>query len=314
MKRTVRRKKELLFTDRMKKRKHGQEAKELGKSRRKQEQKPEIQKKGSRRSDKAAASERKMRRLVGLLILPFAVVLLIAAAFFSGNLLRGEKMVTAFQESPAAAVTSAVHATVPPDTKEYIMNFGGSILQKDAVPEIQKLMEEYFRSITDCDMNTFLGLFTSKDTSEEEKYRGIFEKQREYIESYQNINCYTVKGLDDHSWVVYVSYDVKFVGVDTLGPDLVRIYAVKGDDGQYRIYDEPMTPELEAFLDQVAGNEDVRLLISQVDHQAEEAMSEDEELKKRITYLKNGPPYMQQDGTASEASQDTGETQTEAGS
>lgn len=270
-------------------------------------QKPDSRKSSSRRlisrkSDKPAAPQRKVRRLVGFLVLPSVVILLIAAAFLAGNLIRGRQADTVPQTDPDLA-QAASPSSITPDTKEYIMDFGGSILKENAVPQIQKLMEQYFLSITDCDMDTFLHLFTSQDTSEEEKYRAIFEKQREYIEGYKNIACYTVKGLNDSSYVVYVSYDMKFVGVDTPGPDLVRVYVVKGDDGQYRIDDEPMTPELEAYLDQVSKNEDVRLLISQVDHQAEEAMSEDEELKKRITYLKNGPPYMQEEKTEQQAEQ-----------
>ena len=47
---------------------------------------------------------------------------------------------------------------IEPDTKEYFHDFGGSILSQDTVPGINWLMEQYFLSISECDMDTF---FTS---------------------------------------------------------------------------------------------------------------------------------------------------------
>lgn len=238
-------------------------------------------------------TDQEMRRYIALLIIPVLAIILIVVVLVSGNLRKEpEVIVSTTKETGSQDVPPSI-PVIEPDTKEYIMDFGGSILEQDAVPEINQLMEQYFLSISDCDMDTFLHLFTSRDTSEEAQFRDTFEKQREYIESYQNISCYTVKGLEEDDYVVYVYYDVKFVGVETLGPDLVRIYAVKDEDGQYRIFDQEMSPELESYLDAVSMNEDVRLLISQVDNQIVDAMNSDEELCKRIAYLKNGPDYMQ---------------------
>lgn len=203
--------------------------------------------------------------------------------------------------------TSAEELVIEPDNKEYFHDFGGSILTQDAVPEMNQLMEQYFMSISDCDMATFLHLFTSQDTSEEEFYRQEFEQQKQYIEGYQNISCYTTPGMNDGEMAAYVYYEIRYTGVETPAPSLVRIYAVQGEDGQYRIYDEEISPELEHYLTQLAANEDVRLLGRQVDQKMKEAMEADQALRERVEFMKNGASYMQEETAEEEVSSEESE-------
>ncbi|MEG2297120.1 MAG: hypothetical protein RSC13_05755 [Clostridium sp.] len=239
-------------------------------------------------------SDKELRRYVIFLMIFCVILVLIAVIIFSDKK-KTHEVETINTISISSVSESQTHIPIiEPDTKEYIQDFGSSILKQDAVPEINQLMEQYFLSTSDCDMETFMHLFTSEDTAQTEKFKARFEKEREYIESYQNISCYTAPGMEDDTYVVYVYYDTKFVGVDTLGPALVQVYAVKCTDGQYRIYDQEISTELEEFLMQVSKNEDVRLLVSQVDRKMTEAMEADAELKERISYLAEGPEYMQE--------------------
>lgn len=239
-------------------------------------------------------TDQELRRYVLLLCIPCVVILLVIAVLAAGklNALNGGTQEGAGDSHSATAANTAM-PVIEPDTKQYFMDFGGSILSKDTIPEINWLMEQYFHSITQCDMDTFLHLFTSQDTSEESRFAEEFEHQRQYVDGYQNISCYTVPGLKDGSYAVYVYYEIRYTGVETPAPSLVQIYAVKCEDGQYRIYDQAQSQELEDFLEQLSHNEDVRLLISQVDQKTEEAMEADPALKERIEYMKNGPDYMQ---------------------
>ncbi|MEG2732334.1 MAG: hypothetical protein RR930_02935 [Clostridium sp.] len=240
-------------------------------------------------------SDKELRRYVIFLMIFCVILVLIAVIIFSDKK-KTHEVETINTISISSVSESQTHIPIiEPDTKEYIQDFGSSILKQDAVPEINQLMEQYFLSTSDCDMETFMHLFTSEDTAQTEKFKARFEKEREYIESYQNISCYTAPGMEDDTYVVYVYYDTKFVGVDTLGPALVQVYAVKCADDQYRIYDQEISTELEEFLMQVSKNEDVRLLVSQVDRKMAEAMEADAELKARISYLAEGPEYMQEE-------------------
>lgn len=243
-----------------------------------------------------------LRGIVFLLAAVFVLIGLILVSVISGAVRnsRQEEPQLALEYKPETddeetveSVASAAELVIEPDNQEYIYDFGTSILKQDEVPEINQLMEQYFISISDCDMATFLHLFTSQDTSEEEYFRQEFEQQSQYIEGYQNISCYTVPGLQENELAAYVYYEIRYIGVETAAPGLVRIYAVRGEDGAYRIYDEEPSGELEAYLEQLALNEDVRLLSMQVDQKMEEAMESDSALRERVTFMKLGASYMQ---------------------
>ena len=273
--------------------------------------KPE-QNKASR--GKQSVSDNELRRYVLLLSIPLIALILVIVVLVSGRFRDNTTQL------PAATTKHGVdtvpeNAGIPviePDTKEYFHDFGGSILSQDTVPGINWLMEQYFLSISECDMDTFLHLFTSGDTSEEERYRQEFEKQKQYIESYQNISCYTTPGLEENTYAAYVYYEIKYAGVETPAPSLVQVYAVGADDGTYKIYDQQVSPELSDYLEQLSRNEDVRLLISQVDQQIEEAMAADPALNERILYMKQGPDYMHEEDnleTGAGENQESQETQ-----
>lgn len=248
--------------------------------------------------------EKKLRRmgllLFGLALLIGLVLVLVLAGAGSQSHRREPQLAASPQdletagEESGGTEASLEELVLEPDNQEYHYDFGTSILTQDGEPEIQQLMEQYFRSISDCDMETFQQLFVSRDTSMEEAFRQQFEQQRQYIEGYQNISCYTVSGQREKEMAAYVYYEIRYTGVETAAPGLVRIYAVKGEDGVYRIEDREMPEEVTAYLEQLAGNEDVRLLSLQVDQKLEQAMAQDPALRERIAFLKQGASYMQE--------------------
>ena len=99
-----------------------------------------------------------------------------------------------------------------------------------------------------------------------------------YIESYSNINVYTKKGLTDDSYVVFVSYDLKFTDVATPAPGLAQLYVVKKDD-KYTIHNDKSDTEVNEYIDKTNQDEDVKKLISEVETNLNKAMESDADLK-----------------------------------
>ncbi len=256
----------------------------------------------SRRRDPDQA----IRRYLLLLLIPLTAILIIIAVMVSGEIRRRQEQGSSAPHTEATADPEQM-PVIEPDTSQYIQDFGGSILEKDADPNIQYLMERYFLAITDCNTAEFMSLFTSQDTSEEELFLREFEQQRQYVDGYQNISCYTTSGLAEHETAAYVYYEVRYRGVETPAPGLIRVYVLQEGDGQYRIYDGETTQELQAFWDQLSANEDVRLLSVQVDRALAAACEADPALAERIAFLKNGPDYMQAESGAA-AGEETDET------
>lgn len=180
---------------------------------------------------------------------------------------------------------------VEPDNSEYRQNFAGSILEKDAVPGINALMEAYFQAESDCDVDALNRLFTSGDTSMAEKQKRDLEFMKKYVEGYGNLACYTVQGPADDFYIAYTYYETKYYLADTWAPGLIHPFVQRQEDGSFKIYDGEMTPELTEFLEQTEVNEDVRLLASEVDGKLAEALSADSELAAMVEFIRQGPNY-----------------------
>ena len=93
-------------------------------------------------------SDRELRRFGILLAVPL-LILALAAVLLTAGFLReaGNKG----QPEPESQLDSEAEqdVVIEPDTKEYHYDFGGSILEKDAHHEINQLMEEYFRAVSE---------------------------------------------------------------------------------------------------------------------------------------------------------------------
>lgn len=275
-------------------------------------------------SDRAVRSR---RRLVMLLILPFIAVIAVVVMLASGRLpvwladaasrraaaaQAGADAVPGKDAAPGAdgmtaddAMDGGAAEPVPgdpesgdgadgsagPDNSKYILDFGGSILERDAVPGINDLMEAYFRAELDCDVETLNSLFTSGDTSQAEAQRAELEALCQYVEGYGNISCYTVHGPAEDLYIAYTYYETKYFLADSWAPGLVNPYVQRQEDGSFKIYDEELTPEMEEFLEKAQVNEDVHLLISQVDRQLAQVLETDGELNAMVEYLKQGKTY-----------------------
>ncbi|EEG51180.1 hypothetical protein CLOSTASPAR_06769, partial [[Clostridium] asparagiforme DSM 15981] len=104
---------------------------------------------------------------------------------------------------------------------------------------------------------------------------------------YQEITCYTKQGLTEDSYVVYVTYKIKFRRADSLAPGLLWCYVVKSEDGQYRIRENVVGEEAD-YVAKANQSEDVRLLASQINQQLKEALESDALLAGAYKKLQKG--------------------------
>ena len=86
-----------------------------------------------------------------------------------------------------------------------------------------------------------------------------------YIESYENITCYTQDGFAPDSYYVYVSYDIKMVNYETTLPGLVGLYYAPNGAGKYYIYRrDDMDQELVSDFYDAYSVQEVKDLFTQV--------------------------------------------------
>lgn len=157
--------------------------------------------------------------------------------------------------------------------------------QENAIPAVNELITNYFNAYAAGDVATLQTLATPI-TANEQSYIGVISQ---YIEGYQDINCYTKSGLDSNSYLVSVSLNVKFMDIETPAPGLYFFYVrTNGDGGLYidNLYSEYNLSRQESALDTSIRNlittfynsTDVIELQNEIQQKYDAALSSDENL------------------------------------
>lgn len=164
----------------------------------------------------------------------------------------------------------------------------GGTLEKDTNQAVSTLVNAYFAAVQDCDVEALAALVDSADSISAEQ----LQAEREFVEGYQNISCYTLNGLTDGTYVVYVAYDMKFLNVETPAPCLIRLYVCTNADGGLYIFNQEnsMDSSVVSYMEEINAREDIKALMSDVDSRLTEAMAADEALNALVSKLYGNAP------------------------
>ena len=153
-------------------------------------------------------------------------------------------------------------------------------LEENADEKVNTLMNSFYSALAEGDIETIKLLKDYNDDTELITY----EKKSEFIESYNNIICHTKKGIEENSYFVYVSYEVKIKDIETKAPGLNAFYVYTNDNGNL-VIDGNMEENIEAALKLVTSQDDVVDLYTKIDVNYNEAISADEALNTFMTEL-----------------------------
>nr|WP_308624727.1 SH3 domain-containing protein [uncultured Eisenbergiella sp.] len=154
-------------------------------------------------------------------------------------------------------------------------------LEENANPEVNALMEKYYQAAASGDIDTINSL---KDYSDQAELLRIQEKSK-YLESYDDINCYTKPGPEADSYVVYVTYYAKFRDIEQKVTGLNTYIVCKKDDGSYYIHDCSEDESMKEYRTNVTKQDDVVDLFNRVQVEYNEAVTQNEELAAFLTEL-----------------------------
>ena len=150
------------------------------------------------------------------------------------------------------------------------------LLEKDAYPAINELVKKYFDGLSAGDVAIVEE--TVDVLTDEEKQ--IIERKKDYIEAYNNVICYTKKGLEEGSYVVFASYDMKIYNIETAAPGIMALYVATGEDGSMYIFNGEASDELQNHVLELAAEEEVAAIIAEVDARYQQLTAQDEDLGK----------------------------------
>lgn len=144
-------------------------------------------------------------------------------------------------------------------------------------PEIDTLFDEYYKAKNNCDVDKLKQMLSNpaKVISQED-----LQKETEYIEDYINIKTYTKKSREEGAYIVYVFSEVKFTGVNTPAPQLIKFYVITGADSKLKIYSDDLEGDLKDYYEERDTDADVIELIDMTNKASEEAKKKDEDLMK----------------------------------
>lgn len=160
-------------------------------------------------------------------------------------------------------------------------------LEEDANPEVTALIQTYYSCMAAGDVEGLQGVVDV--LSEEEQ--SYVESLKTLIEGYQNVRCYTKRGMDPGTYLAFARYDLKFVAADTMAPGIEAYYIGQREDGSYYILLDTPSQELLDYVNEVVQDEDVQALYQEVQAAFENAKAADEKLAEygmKLEELKGG--------------------------
>ena len=215
-----------------------------------------------------------------------AGILLVVIAFFAVRLVKG--LVSPKKNEPETQQVSTERTTEAEAEKKKT-----TTLVQDQ-PEILDLVTRYYTARANKDYDALAAMCEVFDDTA----RSEIESQDAAIESYSNIMTYSKPGMTDGSYVVYIYFDAKLTGIDTLAPSLRELYLVTDVEGNLMIADKDSNPEQEDYIEQLRADDDVQALIKDVDKKLDDACNSDPALKELIEPSGDSSNTTSGDGTS----------------
>lgn len=154
-------------------------------------------------------------------------------------------------------------------------------LEKDAVPEVSELVRNYYKALGEKNIEDLKSIVKDLDPAEESKIANT-----KYIESYENVEVYTEKGMEEGSYVVFASFAYKCTDVETAAPALSQLYVITDEDDKLWISAEAVSdPEIQAYVSTIMSQPEVIQLRNSVQASYDQAQAQDPQLKAFLESL-----------------------------
>lgn len=222
------------------------------------------------------------------ILLGLGVILILVIAFFAVRLVKG--LGSPKKERETEIVTEA-GTEAPVDEEAQNEPEESDLVRND--PDILNLVTKYYTARAEKDFETLKGMCETFD----EKTQSDIERQDAAVESYSNILAYSKNGPEEGTFIVYVYFDIKLTGIDTLAPTLREVYAVTDVEGNLMVGDKT---DVENYLMERQADADVQALVNDVDQKLQNAMAQDENLKNFVQNQASGVQTPTDTGTTEE--------------
>ncbi|QHQ61997.1 hypothetical protein Ana3638_15390 [Anaerocolumna sedimenticola] len=171
--------------------------------------------------------------------------------------------------------------TEVPETKDDVAVDQADPLEKNAHKEINTLIKNYLNAKLSKKIDKFKPLVNDISYID---LKDIARKTK-YIEAYKNVTCYTKKGPEEGSYIVYAYHEVKFSSIKALAPAMNEFYVKMNEKGKLYIYLGEIDNTTKQYLDEVRDSDEVMDLIYDVNEKLQKVVADDKELHEFYSKL-----------------------------
>ena len=230
------------------------------------------------------------------ILLPIAACVLVIAVIISyvGN--KNDEKTEESVPSTEAGTEVASPAAIQSDP-----------LSENANANINELMDRFYTAMANGDMDTVRAIRDANDDTE----IIAFQEKSQFIEFYENVNCYTKPGIEENSFFAYVTYDAKIKDIETKAPGLNAWYVYTAQDGSLKI-DGDMEENILAAFKLVTIQDDVVDLYNKINVDYKNAIASDAALNDFMEQLPEQMKNSVEDALAQLGEQNAGEGDAEA--
>lgn len=170
----------------------------------------------------------------------------------------------------------------------------GVFLEMDTT-EIVSLFNDYYTALGNSDINKAREyLEDNSDITDDVLLEKVDEAKvyQEHIsDSFEIIDCYVQKGIEENEYVVYFKFELKFKEVETPAVGIFSSYVINASKDEknpdYKICNVDKLSERYKYMSRMSNCSNVTEIFEQTDKELLEACEKDAALKKIVEALKN---------------------------
>ena len=154
-------------------------------------------------------------------------------------------------------------------------------LEENSHSSIERLVSKYLDCIVNGDVDALESIVDELSDADKEEVK----KLDKAYESYSDLKCYTKKGPDEDSYIVFVCCDMKIAGVETLAPYISCLYIGPKDESgnryiRYNNVEEDQA--LQTYVQELEQDPEVKALYDDVNARYQEALNSDPTLAEFV--------------------------------
>lgn len=174
-------------------------------------------------------------------------------------------------------------------------------LEENSHATIDRLIGRYCEYIANGDVENLEGIVDVLTDEEKDKIKN----RAAFIQSYDNVKCYTKKGPVEDSFIVFVCYDMKLINIETSAPDIICLYVgPKDDNNDRRIHYGTIDESMQEYVTELEKDPEVQALYDDVSTRYQQAQESDETLAafiRKISGQVEEEPEESAEGSSEEA-------------